>query len=176
MVFQCKKVNTFYQILAQELKSTQENHFHYRFALFCHSVLTQSLNIKLQVQCLSFKTAAIPWGRIWYGKQDILSTGFSQRKKMGKISWILYLASKKIKALHICNRGFQRFLQTPWAWCCRIYGSKSLLMVASTSLCWLVQCKNLHFKAKSVTFKVPLDQKLLKHAAYIFRLTFTTCS
>lgn len=42
-------------ILAQELKSTQENHLHYRCALFCPNVLTLSLNIKLGVQCLFFK-------------------------------------------------------------------------------------------------------------------------
>jgi len=64
MVFQCKKVNIFYQILAQELKSTQENHLHYRFALFCRNVLTLSLNIKLQVQCLFFKTDAMSLGKI----------------------------------------------------------------------------------------------------------------
>lgn len=70
IVFQCKKVNIFYQILAQELKSTQENHLHYQFALFCHNILAPSLNIKLQVQCLFFKTDAISWGKnlIWLAR------------------------------------------------------------------------------------------------------------
>lgn len=142
MIFQCKKVNNFYQILAQELKTTQESHLHYQFALFCHCVLTLSLNIKLLVQCLfSFHLMHFLEGKIWYGWPDFLSTNICQAENWETSVWFC-LSSKLIKALHTCKRGLQSLaVQIPGALCCRLYSNQSLMLEASTNCVKLPKIK-----------------------------------